>query len=249
MTIRMNGALTRCLAGSALGGLMVFAFVPAAAAQWLAPPWRVAFPGEIARSLEAQGYLLTAPLMRRPGIYLADVSAGPAGHQRLIIDAMSGQILERFIAPGQMPGQVSGQAWGPAFASRGEEFGEPSPPGAGGPPLSGGLLNEPRPAAPAKKSVRGLANIHIPAAISPYGEREAPAAAKRKPKSLSTERRPSAARPAGPTFSPPLPPPAPRELARADESASPAPPSAVPASSVDASDKPKVSIVPPALFQ
>jgi hypothetical protein len=80
MTIRMNGALTRYLAGSALGGLMVFAFVPAAAAQWLAPPWQAAFPGEIARSLEAQGYMLTAPLMRRPGIYLADASPGPAGY-------------------------------------------------------------------------------------------------------------------------------------------------------------------------
>ena len=239
MTNRMNGALTRCLAGSALGGLMVFAFVPAAAAQWLAPPWRAAFPGEIARSLEAHGYMLTAPLMRRPGIYLADVSAGPAGYERLIIDARSGQILERFLAAGQ----VSGQVWGPAFASRGEEFGEPPPPGTGGPPLSGELLNEPRHAAPAKKSARGLANIHIPAAISPYGEGEAPAGAKPKPEPFSTERRPSAARPAAPTFNPPLPPPAPREIAKADESASPAAPS------VEASDKPKVTIVPPALFQ
>jgi len=249
MTIRMNGALARCLAGSALGGLMVFAFVPGAAAQWLMPPWRAAFPGEIARSLEAQGYLLTAPLIRRPGIYLADVSAGPAGHQRLIIDAMSGQILERFLAPGQMSGQVSGQIWGPGFASRGEELGEPSPPGADGAPIGGELLDEPRPAAPARKSVRGLANIHIPAAISPYGDEEAPAGVKRKPKSLSTERRPSAVRPAGPAFSPPLPPPAPRELARADELALPAAPSAVPASSVETNDKAKVSIVPPALFQ
>ena len=55
--------------------------------------------------------------MRRPGVYLADVSAGPAGHQRLIIDARSGQILERFPAPGRN--------WGPALAARDEEFGEP----------------------------------------------------------------------------------------------------------------------------
>ena len=57
------------------------------------------FPARSNESLEAQGYVLTAPLMRRPGVYLADVSAGPAGHQRLIIDARSGQILERFHRP------------------------------------------------------------------------------------------------------------------------------------------------------
>jgi hypothetical protein len=241
MTIRMNGALTRCLAGSALGGLMVFAFVPAAAAQWLMPPWRAAFPGEIARSLEAQGYMLTGPLMRRPGIYLADVTAGPGGYQRLIIDARSGQILERFAAPGRV--------WGPALASRGEDFGEPPPPGAGGPPVSGEPPSEPGPAAPAKKSAHGgLANIHIPAAISPYDAGEAPVGARPKPKSLSTERKPSAARPAPPTFNPPLPPPAPREMAKADGSVSSA--AAPPAgSSVEASEKPKVTIVPPALFQ
>ena len=241
MTIRMNGALARRLTGSALGGLMVFAFVPAASAQWLMPPWRAAFPGEIARSLEAQGYLLTAPLMRRPGIYLADVSAGPAGYQRLIIDARSGRILERFIAPGQL----SGRLWGPAFASSGEEFGEAPPPGAGGPPLSGQLPNEP-PHAPAKPARRGLANIHIPEAISPYGAGEAPAGA--KPKPVSTKRKPAAVKRGAPTFSPPLPPPAPRELAKADEPGSPA--AAAPAgSAVAASDKPKVGIVPPALFQ
>src|SRR4029077_2404353 len=129
MRIKMNGALCRCLAGSALGGLIAFAFVPAATAQWLQPPWGAAFPGEIERSLEAQGYVLTAPLIRRPGVYLADVSAGSAGHQRLIIDARSGQILERFTAPGRN--------WGPAFAARDGEFGGPEPGGVG-PPLGPG---------------------------------------------------------------------------------------------------------------
>ena len=119
MTNRMDGALRLCLAGSALGGLIAFAFVPAATAQWLGP-WQAASPGEIERSLEAQGYGLIAPLVRRPGIYLADVSAGRAGYQRLVIDARSGQILERFIAPGR--------TWGPALAARDEEFGEPRPP-------------------------------------------------------------------------------------------------------------------------
>ena len=38
MTIKLNGALGRCLAGSVLGALMAVAFVPTAVAQWM-PPW------------------------------------------------------------------------------------------------------------------------------------------------------------------------------------------------------------------
>ena len=117
MATRMNGPLRFCLAGVAIGGLVAFAPVPVARAQWL-PPWGGASAGEIERSLEAQGYGLIAPLVRRPGVYLADVRAGPAGYQRLIVDARSGQILERFVAPGRM--------WGPALAGR-DEFGQPLP--------------------------------------------------------------------------------------------------------------------------
>ena len=93
--------------------------------------------------------------MRRPGVYLADVSAGPAGHQRLIIDARSGQILERFPAPGRN--------WGPALAARDEEFGEPQ--SGVGPPLGPGFAGPPA----ARSAYGGPANVHIPAAVSPYG--------------------------------------------------------------------------------
>lgn len=135
MTIRLNGTLRLSLASSMLSGLIAFTFVPTATAQWLAPPWRTASPGEIERNLEAQGYGLVAPLARRPGIFLADVTAGPAGYQRLVIDARSGRILERFLAPGR--------TWGPALAARDEGFGEP-PPGVGGPPLSPGSQASPQ---------------------------------------------------------------------------------------------------------
>ena len=254
MTIKLNGALGRCLAGSALGALMAVAFVPTAMAQWMAP-WGAPFPGEIERGLEAQGYVLTAPLMRRPGVYLADVSAGPAGHQRLIIDARSGQILEHFTAPGRN--------WGPGLAARDEVFGEPQPVGVG-PPLGTGLAGPPA----ARSAYGGPASVHIPAAISPYGVGETRAGTKTKLKSAPAERKA--------TLNPPLPPPAPRETARVDGSGSPASQPAenhdseqprvdshstgigngLPASmtttqgpSTEASDKPKVSIVPPALFQ
>jgi len=259
MTIKLNRALGRCFEGPVLGALIAVAFVPTATAQWM-PPWGPVFPGEIERNLEAQGYVLTAPLMRRPGVYLADVSAGPAGHQRLIIDARSGQVLERFTTPGRN--------WGPTVAARDEEFGEPQDGGVG-PPLGPGFAGPPAAAAMARSAYGGPANVHIPAAVSPYGVAEPRAGTKAKPKSASTERKAAA-------INRPLPPPAPREPAKADGSGSGAPqptenpdsgqprinsasttagngPSATaPAAQglpTEASDKPKVSIVPPGLFQ
>ncbi len=266
MTIRLNGALIRCLAGSAFGGLIAFSFVPAATAQWLRPPWGAAFPGDIERSLEARGYVLTAPLLRRPGIYIADVSAGPVGYQRLIIDARSGQILESFPASGRM--------WGPELAARDEEFGVPPAQGVVGPPPNGEFSNPPGGSPPAKSTYGGSGNVHIPAAISPYGPAAAPLSTKPKSKVASIEHKIQGTK--TPLINPPLPPPAPREAARADERAPPtskpaanedsgpprvgshpaeadnASPAAAPAtqgSSTEASDKPKVSIVPAAPFE
>jgi hypothetical protein len=247
MTIRLNGALSRCLAGSALGGLIAVSFVPAATAQWLPPPWGAAFPGDIERSLEARGYLLTAPLLRRPGIYLADVSAGPAGYRRLIIDARSGQILESFPASGRM--------WESALAARDHEFGEPAPAGVGGPPLDGESLGPPGPARAAKPSSGAAAGVHIPAAVSPYGPGAAPGVTRSKTKVASIEHKIPGTKAL--LINPPLPPPAPREAAKADEpgsstSVSNVPLAAAPATqgaSTEASDKPKVTIVPPAPFE
>jgi hypothetical protein len=255
--IKLNRALGRCFEGAALGALIAIAFISPATAQW-APPWGTLFPGDIERSLEAQGYVLTAPLMRRPGVYLADVSAGPAGHQRLIIDARSGQVLERFPAPGRK--------WGPTLAARDEEFGDPQFGGVA-PPLYQGFSGPAAPVAP--MSTAGPATARIPAAVSPYGVTETRAGTKARPKSASTERKAAA-------INPPLPPPAPRETAKADGSGSGAPQPAenpdsgqprinsasteggnAPAASAPATqglptesgDKPKVSIVPPGLFQ
>jgi hypothetical protein len=258
MTIKLNGALGRCLAGSALS-LIAVAFVSTATAQWL-PAWGAPFPGEIERGLEAQGYVLIAPLMRRPGVYLADVSAGAAGHQRLIIDARSGQVLERFT--------TSGRNWGSTLATREGEFGEQPEDGGVGSPLGPGFAGPPAAAGTARSAYGGPANVHIPAAVSPYGVGEPWAGTKAKPKAASTERKA--------TINPPLPPPAPRATAKVDELGSTAPPPpeahdteeprvhspavetgngssasapAIQGPSTEASDKPKVSIVPLALFQ
>jgi hypothetical protein len=212
MTIGMNVALRRRLAVSALGGFFAFAAASAATAQWL-PPWgAVAPPADIAHRLEAQGYVLIAPLQRRPGIYLADVSAGPGGFQRLVIDGRSGAILERFLA--------APRSFSPAFAVRYDEFAEPLPPGPGFPPTPNG--------GPAAKSAEGgPTNVRIPSAVSPFGSQLAPALTKPKPKSAATDRKTPSAK-TSPTgapqlVTPPLPPPAPREAAKPEESAPPTP--------------------------
>jgi len=126
MGIRINADLLRRAAASALGGLIFFTALPAARAQWL-PPWRAVMrSGDIAEQLEAQGYLPIAPLQRRPGIYLADVRAGPAGYQRLVIDDRSGEILERFMAPPRR--------FAPQFVARNDPFTAPPPWGGFQPP-------------------------------------------------------------------------------------------------------------------
>jgi hypothetical protein len=215
MTVRTKEALRRSLAGLALAGFIAFAGVPDAMAQWLRP-WPAASPGDIEQRLEAQGYMLIAPLHRRLRVYLADVSAGPGpgGYQRLVIDAWSGAILERFVAPPRR--------WGPAFAMREGGFAGPLPPGAAGYPQPGGGY----PAMPNDNPASGSAyggppNVKIPAAISPVGSPDAPAATKLKPKSNATShyRVPGTATPAAA----PLPPPAPREATTPDAAPSGAP--------------------------
>jgi hypothetical protein len=194
MTVRMNGTLRHCLAGSALSGLIVLTAVPAAMAQWL-PPWRTP-PGVIEQRLEAQGYMLIAPLQRRPQIYLADVSAGPAGYQRLVIDAWSGDILQRFVVPARR--------WGPQLAERGGEFAVP-PPGFVEPGPSGGFSTTPDGGPAARSAYGGPPNVRIPAAISPVGSPDAPSATKPKPKSAPTGHNVPETKPAT-TAAPPVEP-------------------------------------------
>ena len=98
----------------------VLAFVPAADAQWFLP-FGAAPPAEIVNRLRAEGYVLARPLDRRDTVYLADVVRGPHGRERLVIDAWSGEILQRFLA------RRGG------YAPEGGEFSEPPP--LGPPPM------------------------------------------------------------------------------------------------------------------
>jgi hypothetical protein len=211
MTVSMKEALRLSLP-LALGGFIAIASVPAATAQWLRP-WPAVSPGDIEQRLEAQGYLLVAPLHRRPMVYLADVSAGPAGYQRLVIDAWSGVILQRFVVPPRR--------WGPIYAMREGGFAEPLPPGAAGPP--GGFSTMPNDNPAPKSAYGGPPNVQIPAAISPFGPPDAPSATKPKPKPNATSRNRVPGTTTPTPAAAPLPPPAPREGTTPDAAPSGAP--------------------------
>ena len=238
MTGRTIGALPNCLAGLALGGFnrIPSGVHPAMAFSGCRPgrgragwPHMGRRPGgrrstrrQFKRRLAAQGYRLMAPLQRRPGIYLADVRAGPAGYQRLVIDARSGDILERFTPPPR--------SFGPEFAvgngwirqSRAAGAVQPTP----GPGFSG--------APSAKSAYSGPANVRIPSAVSPFGSQLAPSSM-RPEIEVGSNRPPDSilqrARPRPPP--PPLPPPAPpREAVKPDELP---PPAAAPEPKIDSS--------------
>jgi len=56
---------------------------------------------QVERIIVSSGYQLTGPIIRNDGVYLADV-VGPRGQrQRLVVDAMSGRLLERFRGRGE----------------------------------------------------------------------------------------------------------------------------------------------------
>ena len=213
MTERMKGTARRGLAGSALCGLIVLATVPAAA-QWLPPPW-AATPPAIRQSLEAQGYVLIAPLQRRPYVYLADVSAGPAGYQRLVIDARSGEILQRFVPPARR--------WGPQIAERSGLLAGPPLPGFAEPGPIGAFSTMPDGGPATRSAYGGPAGVRIPAAISPVGSPDALPATKPKPKST----KPQGAGAAAPAAAVPLPPPKPMENQDSDEPKTNSPPTEV----------------------
>jgi len=91
-----NGKMRVFTTRAALAAFTALAGVSTAGAQWF-PPIGAAAPREIVERLRADGYVLIGPLQRRETVYLADVNAGRAGHERLVIDAWSGAILQRFV--------------------------------------------------------------------------------------------------------------------------------------------------------
>ncbi|MGD0642200.1 MAG: hypothetical protein ABSC22_15740 [Roseiarcus sp.] len=104
-------------------------------------------PGQIERGLDASGYTLTGPLIRRGDVYLADVQAGRGDFERLVIDSQTGRIVERFRArpphwrdapPGDWSQRESNWWGSPQHPPVGYDRAPPSEtldvPGAGQPP-------------------------------------------------------------------------------------------------------------------
>jgi hypothetical protein len=169
-------------------------------AQWF-PPIGAASTHEIAERLRAEGFVLIGPLRRNDTVYLADVNAGPAGRERLVIDAWSGEILQRFVerSGSSRPGAADGYA-----IERGE-FDSP-PPLA--PPPAREFFNGP--GGDANLAYGGPANARIPDAVGPISPLERTPRTKVKLKPAANKPSPVQPKPATAAL-PPTPPAKPDE--------------------------------------
>ena len=174
-----NATLRRLLAPLALAALPTLAAATAANAQWFPPPsaaspyeyvqWfppiGAASPQEIAQRLRAEGFVLVGPLRRNDTVYLVDVNGGPAGRERLVIDAWSGEILQRFVARSPYPRPGVGGGY---VIERGEFD---SPPPLAPPPARDFFVG---PGGNGSVAYGGPANARIPETVGPVGPFERP---------------------------------------------------------------------------
>ena len=82
--------------GWAAAALVLLALPQAAQAQGFFFMFGNPSPYEIERRLQAAGYVVTGPLTLRGDVYVADVVVRGEGPERLVIDAQSGRIVERY---------------------------------------------------------------------------------------------------------------------------------------------------------
>jgi hypothetical protein len=170
--------LRRLAVAATVAGAGALAVVPIADAQWF--PFGAAPPGEIVQRLRAEGYILVRPLERKDTVYLADVM-GDRGRERLVLDAWSGEILQRFVVR-------RGRGRTEAYMPEGGEFTEP-------PPLGPPPARDFREGPPARDFREGNPN---------YGSEEAPPRARVKSKPSATARRSAEPKPsAQPAAAPP----------------------------------------------
>jgi hypothetical protein len=169
-----NATLRRLLAPLALASLPTLAAATAANAQWFPPPsaaspyeyvqWfppiGAASPQEIAQRLRAEGFVLVGPLRRNDTVYLVDVNGGAAGRERLVIDAWSGEVLQRFVARSPYPRPGVGGGY---VIERGEFD---SPPPLAPPPARDFFVG---PGGNGSVAYGGPANAHIPETVGPVG--------------------------------------------------------------------------------
>lgn len=256
---------SRISARAALAALSFLVAASAAEAQWF-PPVGAAPPREIAERLRAEGYVLRGPLQRRDTVYLADVVTSSGARQRLVLDAWSGEILQRFVTRDRFHGRGG-------YIVEGGEFDMPPPLGpppardfgSGGGFAYGGPPDARIPAAvgpvrPAPSEAHPGRLRPKPTVASPKPEtaRTAPATGLEAPAvgtSTTTSAPPSGANPAAPGASPPAAASAsaaqPSTPATAGSAAPAAPtmaqeakPAAQPAPVAKPTDKSKINDVP-----
>jgi hypothetical protein len=80
-----------------LTGLGLLIATPGAQAQWFNLGFGLR-PDQVEREIVASGYQLMGPVERNGGVYLADVVGRGGDRQRLVVDANSGRLLQRFRA-------------------------------------------------------------------------------------------------------------------------------------------------------
>ena len=231
MTVRMKEALRRSLAGLALGGFIAFASVPAATAQWLRP-----WPAVLARRHRAEaggaGVSVDCAAPSPTDGVSRRRERRPGG-----LSALGDRRLER-----RYP---SALRWAPApLGTRIRHARGRIRRAAAARRRRAAKRRNSRPCPttnPASKSAYGgPPNVHIPAAISPFGSPDAPSATKPKPKSNATSHNRGPGTTTATPAAAPLPPPAPREATTPD-----APPSVAPKAPADQEpDKPKTEPTP-----
>ena len=152
-------------------------------------------PYDIEQRLAAAGYLVTSPLILRGDVYVADVVVRGEGPQRLVIDAHSGRIVERYrgradrwreaAAPppsawGDDPGPWNAprppSAIGPAAAPPPDAFAPPRPDVFEAPREAKPKIVETKPKPTPKPTPVANVNNPPPAAVVPPPAAKTPAA-------------------------------------------------------------------------
>jgi hypothetical protein len=221
-------------------------------------------PYEIERRLEAAGYVVTGPLTLRGDVYVADVVARGEGPERLVVDAQSGQIVERY--RGRADHWREAAAPPSAWGDDPRQWNGPRPPAEIGPdvappdafePPKPDVLETPKVETPKAKPKAAeakpkwapkpapVANVNNPppAAVVPPRAATTPAApppvVSSSPAAASASPSPAPSAAAAPASSAPVAPPA-IEAAKADAPSvvKPRPPAPAPAKSKAVNDIP-----------
>ncbi len=216
--------------GWAAAALVLVAAPTAAQAQGFFSFFGSPSPYEIERRLEAAGYVLSGPVTARGDVYLADVVVRGEGPERLVIDAQSGRIIERF--------RGRGDHWREAAAPPPSGWGDdprlwdgPRPPAAISPDVAPPDAFEPE-----KPNV-----LETPKAKPKAAETKPKATPKPTPVANATNPPPAAVVPAPAATTPAEPSP----VASASPAAAPASPSPAPsAAAAPASPAPAASPSP-----